>query len=295
MKFTSLHTHTIFCDGEDDVETMCRSAREKGLVSIGFSAHAPVTAKTGIVSDWHLKDEKLGEYIASVKAARKRWQGKISVYLGLEVDYIKGLMGPADRDIQALGLDYIIASVHYLVPPNGLPPFTIDGSPEELEQGIREGYGGSGEALMNAYWDAVRDMMADGGFDILGHIDLVKKYNTNGRWFNPQGKVWQERTREISKAAGQAAAKAGIAVELNTGSLNRKRLNETCPSLAFLRLFQENSVPVIITADAHRAADLNGHYDTAVELLLAAAYREHVLFEGRRDGKAVWKTEKLVI
>jgi hypothetical protein len=30
-----------------------------------------------------------------------------------------------------------------------------------------------------------------------------------------------------------------------------------------------------------------------VELLLAAAYREHILFEGRRDGKAVWAKEKL--
>jgi histidinol-phosphatase (PHP family) len=53
--FSSLHTHTVFCDGKDDVETMCRTAFEKGLAAIGFSAHAPI-GKTGIETDWNMKD-----------------------------------------------------------------------------------------------------------------------------------------------------------------------------------------------------------------------------------------------
>ncbi|MDR0876980.1 MAG: histidinol-phosphatase [Treponema sp.] len=294
MKFSSLHTHTLFCDGRDDMETMCRRAREKGLASIGFSAHAPITGKTGIVTDWHLKDNLLDEYIAAVTAARRRWEGKLPVYLGLEVDYIKGMMGPADRDLQNRGLDFIIGSVHYIVPPNGAPPFTVDGPMEELEQGLREGFGGSGAAVLNAYWDAVGDMIAAGGFDILGHADIVKKNNRGDRWFKSDDGVWQRRTAEIAHAAGRAAAIAGIAVEINTGGLNRKKTADPYPSLPFLRYFRENAVPVIITADAHCAEDLDGHYDTAVELLLEAGYTEHVLFEGRQDGKALWTTENLL-
>ncbi len=92
-KFSSLHTHTVFCDGKDNVETMCRTAYEKGLASIGFSSHAPV-GSTGLKTHWHIKDDKLGEYINEVKAAQLRWEGKLPVYLGLEVDYIKGLRSP---------------------------------------------------------------------------------------------------------------------------------------------------------------------------------------------------------
>ena len=129
---TSLHNHTIFCDGENDVETMCRAAFEKGLAAVGFSSHAPIE-KTGLESNWNMKTERLGEYIDQVHAARRRWEGKIAVYLGVEVDYVKGLRSARDGDIQGLGLDYAIGSVHYLVPPRGAP-FAVDGPAEELER-----------------------------------------------------------------------------------------------------------------------------------------------------------------
>jgi histidinol-phosphatase (PHP family) len=277
---SSLHTHTRFCDGSDDVETMCRAACAKGLSAVGFSAHGPVFKKTGIKTDWHIADERLDEYMAEVRAARRRWEGKIEVYLGLELDYIKGLRSALDPDIRALDLDYIIGSVHYVVPANGAEPFTVDGSMEELERGIREGFGGDGEAMMHAYWDAVAEMIALGGFAVLGHADLVKKNNRDGRWFNGESESCRERISEIVRAAAAAA----LVVEVNTGGLNRRRADETYPSPFFLRRCREQDVPVLITADAHRAEDLDGHYDTARRTLREAGYTGHVLFAGKGTG-----------
>jgi histidinol-phosphatase (PHP family) len=289
MICSSLHTHTLFCDGRDDIETICRAAFEKGLCAVGFSAHGPVFRKTGIKTDWHLSDERLDEYISGVKAARGRWEGRLPVYLGLELDYIKGLRSAMDRDIRNLGLDYIIGSVHYIVPQNGAEPFTVDGSPEELERGIRNGFGGDGEAMMQAYWDAQEEMIALGGFDILGHADLVKKNNRNGRWFNAESPSYSGRFSEIARAAGHS----GLVVEINTGGLNRGRIADTYPSAALLRLLRKNQVPILISSDAHRAEDLDGHYDTARRVLLEAAYTSHVLFQGRKAGRALWRSGDL--
>jgi histidinol-phosphatase (PHP family) len=285
MDYSCIHTHTLFCDGKDDIETCCRRAWEKGLVSIGFSAHAPVSRKTGFKTDWHLAGDRLEEYITAVRATRGRWEGRLPVFLGLEVDYIQGLMGPADADYRELGLDYLIGSVHYLIPPNGAEPFTVDGSPEEMARGLRDGYGGDGEALTAAYWDAVEAMIRAGGFDVLGHADLIKKNNGARHFFNPEAGAYLRRMGEIA----QAAAHAGITVEINTGGLTRKKTDDTYPSIPFLRLFRENNVPAIITADAHSAEDLDGRYGEAREALLAAGYTETVLFEGRKEGKAVWR------
>ncbi|MDR2133766.1 MAG: histidinol-phosphatase [Treponema sp.] len=289
MAYSSLHTHTFFCDGRDDVETMCRAAFGKGLCAVGFSAHGPVFAKTGIKTDWHLPDERLDEYMDEVKAARRRWEGRLRVYLGLELDYIKGLRSAMDRDILSLGLDYIIGSVHYIVPQNGAGPFTVDGPPEEMERGVREGFGGDGEAMMQAYWDALEEMIALGGFDILGHADLVKKNNQDGRWFDTESPSYGGRLSGIARAAGRS----GLVVEINTGGLNRGRTRDTYPSTAFLRLLGENQVPVLVSADAHRAEDIAGHYDTARNALLEAAYTGHVLFQGRKNGRALWRSEAL--
>ncbi|MDR0410139.1 MAG: PHP domain-containing protein, partial [Spirochaetaceae bacterium] len=94
MNYSCLHTHTSFCDGEGSVEEFCKTACEKGLVSVGFSAHAPVTRITGLNTNWHLSDERFDEYCQTVRAAGRAWHGKLDVYLGLEVDYIEDGVRP---------------------------------------------------------------------------------------------------------------------------------------------------------------------------------------------------------
>ncbi|MCL2761896.1 MAG: histidinol-phosphatase [Treponema sp.] len=283
--FSSLHTHTVFCDGKDDVETMCRIAFDKGLAAIGFSAHAPLE-KAGLETFWNMKNERMGDYINEVNAARRRWEGKLAVYLGLELDYIKGLRSAWDSDIRECNFDYIIGSVHFVVPPEGAPngaPFTIDGSAAELEKGIAEGFAGDGAAMMQAYWDAMAEMIALGGIDIVGHLDLVKKNHAARPW------LAMDRIDGIARAI----AAAGLVVEVNTGIINRGYLSEPCPSPAILRLLRQHNVPVTITADAHRAEHLDGNYPIACQTLLDAGYTSHVTFAGRKNNKPTWYEQKL--
>ncbi|MDR2080076.1 MAG: histidinol-phosphatase [Treponema sp.] len=282
MYSSCLHTHTNFCDGKGDVEAFCRAAWEKGLSAIGFSAHAPMAKKTGLKTDWHLNDDRLGEYIDTVNAARRRWAGKLPVYLGLEIDYIKGLISPADRDYQSLGLDYSIGSVHYIFPPDGGEPFTVDSSAEEFARDAARHFSGDGETLAETYWDAVEGMISAGGFDILGHLDIICKNNTQGEYFDARGSRYCKRIRKIAPLA----AHSGAVIEVNTGGLNRGRTTEPYPSLDLLRLLREHQAPVTVTSDAHEPAHLGGHYGIARETLLQAGYTETAEFEG--PGKP-WK------
>lgn len=114
MNYACLHTHTTFCDGKNTVEELCQSAYEQGLSMLGFSAHAPLPVGSGIVSQWHLPQNKLDAYVEAVQKAKREWEGRISIYLGLEIDYIEGVCGPADHRFSAYNLDYTIGSVHYL-------------------------------------------------------------------------------------------------------------------------------------------------------------------------------------
>jgi histidinol-phosphatase (PHP family) len=288
VTYSCLHTHTNFCDGKDDVEAMCRAAFEKGLCSIGFSAHAPVEHAVG-KTDWHLPQARLAEYLDAVRSAKRRWAGKIAVYLGLEVDYIRGRMGPADRAYRELGLDYTIGSVHYIFPPGGGEPFTVDGPKDEFERDLRARFDGDGEALAAVYWETAAEMIRSGGFDILGHLDLVKKNNPGGRWFSAAAPPPPEK----AAALVPLIAGSGCVVEVNTGGMNRGCFDEPYPSPRLLTLLGEASVPVIITADAHSTAHLGGHYREAREALLKAGYRRVSVFEGRRAGKPVWKSEEI--
>jgi histidinol-phosphatase (PHP family) len=288
MNYSCLHTHSVFCDGADDIETLCQAAHAKGLAALGFSSHGPITRKTGLISDWHLREDRLDEYIDAVNAARRRWAGKLRIFLGLEVDYIKGLVSPADRYFQDLGLDYIIGSVHYILSPQG-EPFTVDSPAEEFKADILRYFSGDGEALMEVYWDAEEDLIRTGGFDILGHLDLVKKNNPRQEWFSMEGEPYHRRIRRIAAAVG----KSGVVSEVNTGGLNRGSTRDPYPSQELLKLLGEQQVPAIITADAHRADHLGGYYETARETLLRAGYTKTVFFEGKQNGKTIWSEEDL--
>jgi len=293
MPLACIHTHTTFCDGSDEVETFCRMAHSKGLVSVGFSAHAPITRKTGIPSSWNLSEDKLPLYIEEVKAAQKRWQGKLPVYLGLEVDFIPGLIGPADRDFREMDLDYIIAAVHYVIPPRG-EPFTVDDLAENVERGIKESYGGDPAGIVKAYWNSQEALIRSGGFDVLAHPDLIKKnyieLKTRGiKLFSEDDDFYREKTANV--AALMAEAK--ITTEVNTGGLNRGKTKDCYPSANFLKLFRKHGVQMVINADAHKAEDLDGHYAQAREAMLAAGYSETTLFAGRKNGRAVWNSVKL--
>jgi histidinol-phosphatase (PHP family) len=287
VRSSCLHTHTDFCDGKGSVEDFCQAAYAKGLSAIGFSAHAPIAKKTGLKTGWHLADERLDEYIDTVNAARRLWAGKLPVYLGLEVDYIKDLTSPADKDFQSLGLDYIIGSVHYIFPPAGGEPFTVDSDAEEFAEDVARHFSGDGEAVAEAYWDAVEGMISRGGFDILGHLDLIRKNNPRGEYFDPKGERYRRRLRHIApQTAAMGRARSGAVIEVNTGGLNRGKTTDPYPSRELLGLLRECHAPVTITADAHEPGHLGGYYDTARESLLQAGYTEIMEFDGPGRG---WK------
>jgi histidinol-phosphatase (PHP family) len=279
MKYSCLHTHTEFCDGKGSVEDYCKTAFEKGFISLGFSAHAPVTKKTGMPSSWHISENKLNDYCNAVAVAQKKWKDKLSVYLGLEADYIKNYISPSDADFKELNLDYIIGSVHCVLPSGCKIDWAdtknilcVDGSQSELEFMIQNGWNGSGSNLALSYWDAVVEMCKTGGFDILGHADLIKKNNSLNKYFF--AKDYMPKIEELAEVLSQT----NIIVEVNTGGLNRGKTTETYPSVDILKIFKQKNIPVTINADAHSVQELGGHYDDAQRVLLESGYKSFMLF-----------------
>jgi histidinol-phosphatase (PHP family) len=163
----------------------------------------------------------------------------------------------------------------------------VDSPLEEFTRGLNEGFNGDAEMLMHYYYDAMAEMITIGGFDIVGHIDLLKKNCYGKNYWSLQDEIC--RQKEIVSAI----SKAGLITEVNTGGINRGKTRDTFPSLDFLRFLHEYNIPVIITADAHCAKDIDGNYTTAIQTLKDAGYHEHVLFSGKNNGKTTWEKIKI--
>ena len=286
---------------------MCEAAFARGFSSLGFSSHAPITKKTGIPSDWHMKEEKLNEYIGTIEAAKKRWKGKLTIYSGLEVDYIKGYCGPADTDIQMLPLDYIIGSIHYLFSPKTGGIFNMDEYPENFCHNVLAHFDNDGKALCEAYYDAYNSMVVEGCCDILGHIDLIKKNNGPHKFFSPDDGWYRNCLKRSADLIAASCTETGHGrslttesdrmewsgkvpvVEVNTGAMTRGYTAEPYPSPFMLSLLAERNIPLVLTADAHAPDHLGGSYEAAMQFMRQAGYTTMALFEGRLNGKTVWR------
>jgi len=276
----SYHTHTSFCDGKADARTMASAAFACHYSHLGFSAHAPVPFKT----NWNMPWEKAQAYIASIRELEREYASKgMKIFLGLETDYAPGITMPDAPEYDVFDLDYRIGSVHYITAP-GEDFFTVDEPQEQFSSKVKRwAPDGDYRKIWKRYWRYMFEMIERGGFDIIGHFDLVKKNNADGRWFD-------ESDPSYLDAAFQAvniAARKGSIAEINTGGVARGKHREPYPSMAILRMMREKGLRITIGDDAHSPAHIGNYQRTAIETAKYAGFTSLWYMDSPQDWKEI--------
>lgn len=227
---------------------MVEAAIAKGFDTIGFSSHAMLPQDD---VDWVLTPEKAPRYAAEIRALAKEYAPRIRVLCGVEADYVPGGAEPSRAAYAAIAPDYIIGSVHFVRAADGaLVP--VDHSPELLSDGIAAHFGCSAESFVRAYFAQVRGSLAF-DFDVVGHPDLVRKFNEKHPYFDESAAWYRE---EIERAADAIAA-SGKLVEVNTGAISRGWRDDAYPSPEFRALLRGRGVKFVLSSDAHAAEGLD--------------------------------------
>ncbi len=271
---TNYHTHCYLDDGEGRPEEYVEEALRHGLRAIGFSCHAPLP----FAQDWVLNKSDLPVYVREVSALKKRFVGQIEIYLGLEVDYLRGMLGTSSPLIANLRLDFTIGSVHFMTIGATDEQLTIDGPEEDYKRLLEEGFGGDIKRMVREYYQLVREMVGEHTPDIIGHFDVIKKNNPSAKYFD-ENEAWYRD--EVLKTLDSVAA-AGSILEVNTGGLARGRTDSTYPPLWVMRECRKLGIPTNVNSDTHQPNQLTHHFAEAHELLRKAGYNEKmVLLEGK--------------
>lgn len=248
---TNFHTHTVWCDGKDTPEAVVLSAIGKGLEAIGFSSHMAFPA----AQSWELQPEEAGAYVDEIRALQKKYAARIEIFCGGEADYVRGITTPEKARYAEMGLDYLIGSLHKVIAPDGGGVWA-DSSPENLASGIRDHFGGDARAYLTAYFEQQREMLGY-DFDVLGHPDLVRKFNARHPYFDESESWYLE---ELEKTA-DAIARSGKTVEVNTGAISRGWLDDAYPSAAFRAMLRKRGVRFILSSDSHSADTVDCAFD----------------------------------
>ena len=255
---------------------MLVSALQKGFDILGFSAHAMYP----FASLWHLSCRDFDAYTAEITRLKKAYADKITVALGFEADYIPPFSAPQKSRYAQFGAEYLIGSVHYAAGGS----FAVDADAREVALGIKNHFGGDGKKFVLEYFRNVRDMLYSCDFDIVGHIDVIRKRNGELRFFDERDDWYRREIEETAKVAAQK----GVIVEINTGGIARGAIDDVYPSQDFLSALNALGVPVMINSDAHSADGLDHSFERACLCAKNAGYSEITyLLDGQRKKRAL--------
>ncbi len=263
--------HCSYCDGAGEPKQYVEEAIKKGFSVIGFSSHTPVP----IDNCWTMKEERMQEYLDNIEELKKEYSEKIEIYTGLETDYFEG----DNRNIfNTYKVDYQIGSVHFLKDYKTNNYYTVDGNKEDFEKTLYECFEGDIKQFASNYYHQIIKMLEEYTPEILGHLDVIKKNNGDGKYFLEE----EQWYRELIEKVLDVVKDKGIIVEVNTGGITRGYIQEPYPSKWILAECKKREIPVMVNSDAHSVENIDGCFDLAYSILKEVGYRELAIL---KDGK----------
>ena len=238
----SFHNHSDWSDGQDTLEAMCRGAKAAGLRVFGMSDHWVAAPKPNMGDEeWSMKLDRLPQYVETLKKLQDELNDdSFTLLIGVEADYFHENHDEVFERLNNAGLDYIIGSVHY----SDIFPIDHDASDwVGLSQAQID-------EIWRIYWEKMIAAAELGVFEVLGHLDLPKKFA-----YKPSFDYTPMALKVLD-----AAQRTGKAIELNTAGWD-KPCKEQYPSKAILDAARQRRIPVVISADAHAVSQLTRHFD----------------------------------
>jgi histidinol-phosphatase (PHP family) len=222
--------------------------------------------------DWKSCTYDEEAYSATIERLRTQFGDSIYIGKGIEIcyqpermDFVLDFLKRCEFDIVVLSVHYFgNKAVHQRANWEGVEP--VDGTRRYLET-VRDAA---------CYCERLH-RTAGRVFDVLGHMDLVKRYTQ--RWFG---------VREVSRFGSlideilQTCIAADVVPEVNTSTL-RQNLGEPMPGPDVIaRYVQMGGNVMSLGSDAHRAEHVGADFTTATAILREAGIHHTALFKKRR-------------
>lgn len=254
------HVHTTFSvDCATPMEASCEAAVAAGVTEIAFTDHQDLQP-----ADMGFGFYKPAEYFAEVERLRARFEGRLTILTGVEVDYHSETHETVEDFLTEFGsrYDFVIGSVHYAA--GGVIIFPEVFADKHLDD------------VVLPYLDQVERAVRTGWFDTIGHLDIPKRYlPRTHRDYDPA--AYRERITsllEVFVAHDQA-------FEINTSGM-RQRPKTSMPGPTIVRWYADVGGTRITTGtDSHAAQTVGAGLSVTLQMLKLCGIDEILSFRRR--------------
>ena len=254
-----LHSNTTE-DSVATVEQLARAAAARGFAEIAVTDHFILG-----YDNYRVTVEQLEAH----RALAKELGGKlgIKILLGAEVDYFEDRLPEIRAFLDSFDFDIVIGAAHF-----------VDGRGIAAEPGAKALVRDIGrtEAFRRSL-RAVERAARSGMFDVMAHLDVIRKFSET-----PEDREPYENYAEEAERVADALAESGVGFEVNCRGFSHSTGGQY-PGGEFLSLLKSRGVgPVTVGSDAHTARDAGADIDRGIDALRAAGFDRLARFERRR-------------
>lgn len=264
--YCDYHVHTNYSDDSTYLmEDVIKDAIKMKMDEICFTDHVDY----GIKKDWDEGDIEYREgmplanvdypkYFAEIKSLRQKYP-QIKIKQGMEFGMQMHTLDLYQKLFDKYSFDFIILSCHQV---------------EDKEFWTQDFQRGRTQQEYNErYYKEILDVIKNyKDYSILGHLDLITRYDENGPYPFEKIKPMIQEILEIVIHDGKG-------IEVNTSS-HRYGLKDSTPSRDILKLYKELGGKIItIGSDSHKAEHLGAYIDEAKALLKELGFEYYCTFE----------------
>jgi histidinol-phosphatase (PHP family) len=202
-----------------------------------------------------------------VQALRQAHAHELAVYHGIEWDMMS--------ESNLAEFDYVIGSIHQIESQGEV--FCVDASPATTADYLQRAFGGDADAAAEAYFRQYAALAKVDEVDIVGHFDLLTKFDELNGFFHADS----ARFHAAALEAMEVLVSAGKIFEINTGAISRGYRTRPYPSRALLTELKRMGGRITISADAHSIDAIAYGFAAAEMLALDCGFTEIRVFDGQ--------------
>jgi histidinol-phosphatase (PHP family) len=252
------HLHSHFSpDSRQTMAEICEQAIERGIGEIAITDHADYIEYTD-GNEFYNPDG----YFEALEKVREQYDGRLTIRSGVEIGEPHRFADRVDQLLDTYHYDFVIGSLHW-----------VDDR-LVLSAGYFEGQ--DVETVYRAYYTEMLEMVSVGRFDIVGHIDVGKRYGFDVNGFYDVT-PYEEELREIFRVLVQR----GKGIEINQGSLRRK-VQEPAPNATGLQWYREEGGEILtLGSDGHQPTAVGYCLESAIDLAKSAGFTSVTGYQSR--------------
>ena len=252
------HVHTRLCNHADgSMAAFIQRAIDSGFREICFLDHLTITSAATPMT---MAVAEVPLYFQSLQRLKRVYSDRIDVKVGLEIEFHPRYTHLFQQIVDDFAFDAVGSSIHQ-----------IDGI-DIVSQPVGQGTANPDPATIgHRYLDYLEMMLTHDYFDVICHLDLLKKFGQN------RTALIDERLADILRQMDSRE----VTVEVNTSGYDHPAA-EAYPSAQILELLHQAGIGITVGSDAHRPHEIGRHFQQAFAAIQAVGFRQLSVFTGRR-------------